>query len=240
MKTFIFNKNTLSNNLISIEDKEFNHLKNVMRLKVGDEISCVCFDENTYYAKIEEIQKNRAICKVFKIEKNLKNPQKKLTVFQALIKNEHMNLCVQKLTEVGISELVTFESMFCTVKKSESKLAKLQEISNQSIKQCGRSIPIKIHETISFKNMLKDLEGYEMVIFANEKENSMRLNEINYSTLSNVAVIVGSEGGFSEDEIRSLTQLKNVKSVSLGKRILRAETASIVLSSIVLSNLGEI
>lgn len=240
MKTFIFDKNDINNNTFIIKDSEFNHLKNVMRLKKGDEIKGVCFDEFNYYAKICEINKNNACCEVIKKGINTSNPKIKVSVFQALIKKEHLNLCIQKLTELGVSEFYPYESEFCTVKKTESKHIKLQEVSNQSVKQCGRSIPMNVGETISFNEMLKLLAGFDLIVFANETEKIEKLSQINFENVKNVAIIIGCEGGFAPKEIYKLISIENLKSVSLGKRILRAETASICLSSIILNKLGEI
>ncbi len=240
MKTFIFNKETLNNNTFIISDMEFNHLKNVMRLKVGDQINAVCFDDYNYISKITEINKNNAICDVLEKQHNNSNPTKKVTVFQALLRNENLNTCVQKLTELGVSTFIPFQSEFCTAKKTDLKHKKLQEISNQSIKQCGRSKPLIVEQTLMFGEMIDRLSNYDAVIFANESEKKCLLCDINLNKFSNLAIIIGCEGGFSQVEKEKLNKRENIYSVTLGNRILRAETACLALSALVLNKIGEI
>lgn len=235
MKRFFVDKDNFNNNLITIDGVEHNHLKNVLRLSVNERIVVVCGDEFDYQCEIIDSSKSKTICKIVDKTKNIANPQKGITFFQALTKKDNMNLIVQKLTELGVKNFVPFENRFITAKTSENKQDKLQTISNQSIKQCGRSIPMNIHSTISFDNLLKEIGLFEIVIFANEKEKNVRLSDIklDWEKVSNVAIIVGSEGGFSDDEIAKLKTMKNITSVTFGNRILRAETASISLASFV-------
>ena len=240
MKTFIFNENTLNGNKFVINDMEFNHLKNVMRLKVGDQINAVCFDDYNYISKIIEINKNNAICEVLEKQLNYCNPRKNVAVFQALLRNENLNTCVQKLTELGATTFIPFQSEFCTAKKTDLKYKKLQEISNQSIKQCGRSKPLIVEQTLMLSEMFSKLSKFDAVIFANETDKKGSLNELNLNESSNIAIIVGCEGGFSQSEKDALSELENVYSISLGKRILRAETACLALCALVLNKIGEL
>ena len=149
-----------------------------------------------------------------------------------------MSLIVQKLTELGIKTFIPFESQFITSKDKFNKQEKLQIISNQSIKQCKRSIPMEVKPTMSFNNMVKALKDYDVVIFANETEQSKNLNEIKLNSQQKIAIIVGSEGGFSEKECEEIAN-SGGSSITLGKRILRAETASIGLASVVMYLIGE-
>jgi len=146
-----------------------------------------------------------------------------------------MSLIVQKLTELGVKNFYPFESEFITSKDKMGKSNKLQEISHQSVKQCKRSIPMIVHNTLSFKEMIEKLKDFDMVIFANECERSEKLD---FKLKGNVAIIVGSEGGFSENEIASIVN-SGAKSITMGRRILRAETAAIALTSVVMFTMGE-
>ena len=241
MKRFL--SSNKENNCFIIENTEHNHLKNVLRQMPGDEIEVVGFDEFVYVCKIKEIAKNFTIAEILEKKLCFANPKKDLTVFQALVKNDNMSLIVQKLSEIGVSTLIPFESEFITAKDSKNKQGKLQEIANQSIKQCKRSIPMMVENTISFKDLLKIFENFDVVLFANEQETISPvkdvLNNLTEREKKKIALIVGSEGGFSVREVDELKKLNNVKSFTLGKRILRAETASIMLSGIVLYELEE-
>jgi 16S rRNA (uracil1498-N3)-methyltransferase len=238
MKRFFVNKEITVDQKLIIEGIEHNHIKNVMRLSIGDNIILVCGDEYDYFATITKMTKGDTEVIVTSKEKNMYNPVSQVTVFQALVKSDNMSLIVQKLTELGVSKFIPFESEFITSKDKFGKVSKLQEISNQSVKQCKRSIPMCVLDTYSFKDVVKSLNDYDVVIFANECERTEKLNNINITTNMKVAIIVGSEGGFSADEI-NLLSANGARSVSLGKRILRAETASISLTAVVMCKLGE-
>ena len=140
---------------------------------------------------------------------------------------------------MGISKFVPFYSEFCQVKPNTTRLDRLEKISIEALKQCGRSKKLEIKEVISFNDLINELEDYDEVIFAYEKATSP-LNLETLKNKNNIAIIIGSEGGFSEKEANALTSLKNIKTISLGKRILRAETASIALSTLVLFGVGEL
>ena len=144
---------------------------------------------------------------------------------------------IQKLTELGVKDFYPFESEYITSKDKFGKSSKLQDISNQSIKQCKRSIPMTVHNTLSFAQMLTELNNYDVIIFANECEKNQALTQQNLQD-KKVAIIVGSEGGFSSNEIAQLKDI-GADSISLGKRILRAETATIALTSVVMFMMGE-
>lgn len=238
MKRFYIDKQLNNVSQVAIEGIEHNHIKNVMRLNIGDEIILVCGDEFDYYARIISMSKGETIVEIFNNTENKFNSTSQVTVFQALVKSDNMSLIVQKLTELGVRNFVPFESEFITSKDKFGKVHKLQEISNQSIKQCKRSIPMKVHETLSFKQLLVELNNYDEIIFANECEKQYMLSEITLTNDKKIAIIVGSEGGFSAKEIDQLVSV-GAKSITLGKRILRAETASIALTSVVMYSIGE-
>ncbi len=238
MKRFFVNKQLNTNENVLIDGIEHNHIKNVMRMQVGDGVILVCGDNYDYKAIIVSMSKGDTKLLVTDKIDNIYNPVADITVFQALVKSDNMSLIVQKLTELGVSNFVPFESEFITSKDKFGKVNKLQEISNQSIKQCKRSVPMKVEEVSTFQNMLKKLEKFDLIVFANECEKSTSLKEINFVASQKVAIVVGSEGGFSPTEIDKLVSI-GAKSITLGKRILRAETASIALTSVVMCNMGE-
>lgn len=236
MRRFLVDK--INSNKVIIEGIEHNHLKNVLRLHEGEEVVVVCGDEYDYICVIEKISKGDTVLTVTDKIFNPYNSKSDVTVFQALTKHDNMSLIVQKLTELGVKTFVPFESQFITSKDKYSKRDKLETISNQSIKQCKRSIPMEVKDTMSFKELLKALSNYDVVIFANETERTKNLSSIDINPGMKVAIIVGSEGGFSDIECKQIEDAGG-KSVSLGKRILRAETAAIGLTSVVMYRLGE-
>lgn len=243
IRRFFVNKSDIENNQVTLREQEHNHLKNVLRLKVGDEIIVVCSDEYDYHCVISSIDKNKTQATITEKTINVYNPNKSVTVYQALTKKDAMSNLVQRLTELGITTFIPLQTKNIVAKNSANKLTKLQLISNQSVKQCKRSVPTKVKDCIKFKDMITDLGSYDIVLFANETESDNNRNVYDIlkgNSYNNVAIIVGSEGGFDIDEIQSLKELDNVQSISLGKRILRVETATIALTAIVLSALNQL
>lgn len=238
MKRFFVNSVIEINRTIKIEGIEHNHIKNVMRMVEGDEIILVCGDQYDYYARILKITKGDTLVDIFDKKINEYNPKSSISVFQALVKSDNMSLIVQKLTELGVKDFYPFESEFITSKDKYGKSDKLQEVSNQSIKQCKRSIPMCVHDTLTFSAMLNQLTDFDLIIFANECEKKDIINSQAVCSSKSVAIVIGSEGGFSEKEINQLKSA-NAQSISLGKRILRAETASIALTSVIMYLIGE-
>ena len=238
MKRFFVDKSSFKGDKIVIEGIEHNHIKNVMRLNVGDSIVVVCGDDFDYYATITDMKKGETVVVITDKKENPYNPVHNVTVFQALTKTDNMQLIVQKLTELGVTTFYPVITEFITSKDKMGKSDKLQVVSNQSIKQCKRSVPMLIENVIKFKDMVDMLSDYDIVFFANETEKLVSLQDKLAGVKGKVAIIVGSEGGFSESEIDDL-KLPNVHSVSLGKRILRAETASIALTSVIMYAIGE-
>lgn len=227
MKKFYGN---LFNEKIIIDGEELKHLA-VLRCEKNEQILCFVGDENEYLCKIDSVDKKQAICSI--IEKRVceKNPTKSITLFIGLPKKDKLEFITQKTTELGIKEVIPFESNFTIAKPNENKLDRLQRITLEACKQCGRSVPVSISMPIKFKEMLEKLSNFDVVLFANET--NTKINDINFSSFEKIAIIVGSEGGFSGEEIEFLTKLENVKEVGLGNRILRCETASVLMCGLV-------
>lgn len=210
------------------EGDELAHF-NVLRCNIGEEVLCLGDDGYDYTCQVFEITKKCAKARIVSRALNSKNPRVKISVFQGLVKGEKLDLIVQKLTELGMSELYTFESDFTIAKANSNKTERLIKISKEACKQCGRSIPIKINESISFKQMLNELKQYDLVLFANEKDT---VRDVSLLKADSIALVIGSEGGFSDAEISAIKEL-GVKNFGMGSRILRAETAAIAMASIV-------
>lgn len=212
------------------EDSELNHF-NVLRCYVGEQVLCLGRDGNDYICEVVTISKKQAKARILSSSPNVKNPAKNITVFQGLVKGEKLDLIVQKLTELGVSSLFTFESNFAMAKANDNKIERLNKISEEACKQCGRSVPLIINPSIKFNEMIEKLSSYDVVLFANEKQTERNLNEL-LKDKQSIAIIVGSEGGFSDEEIAQI-QGANAINFGLGARILRAETACIAMSAII-------
>lgn len=237
MRKFYTNLNLDCESIIIEED--YNHIVNVLRKKVGDNLILFNNSGIDYNFEITKINKKNIELKFISKKENFKDNFAKISVFQALIKNDKLELIVQKLTELNIDNLFLFESEFTIVKTKEAKLDKLNRISIEACKQCERSKSLNIENVGNFNNLLEKLKDYDIVVFAYEKS-VKSLKEI-FKTKDlkrNVSIIIGPEGGFSEKEKELLINKENVREVSISKNILRAETASIMLSSILMYELN--
>ena len=212
-----------------VEGEELNHLKNVLRLKEGDEIILINGDGFEYVGEISKINKNNAIV-ALKSKKLCKNaPKNDISLFISAIKREKLEIVVQKAVELGAKNLYIFESAFSAMKLSGERLARYEKIVLSSLKQCERADIMNV-KIISFNEMLKLFGKCETRLFANEREGE----EFDFNSLKsskNIGVLIGCEGGFSADEKKKILETKP-ENISLGNRILRAETAAILLTGI--------
>jgi 16S rRNA (uracil1498-N3)-methyltransferase len=228
----------VNDDVVVIKGDEHNHLAFVLRLKIGDEIICCYNDGLDRIGKILDIDKKKTTIKIESVVKSNNEINGSLTVFVGLVKGDKMEFLIQKLTELGVNKIIPFESEFSTVKISDrDKLSRYYKIARDASKQCGRSKLIEINEPIKFNQIENYLSNFDETLVAYEKQEAKF--GINKLIGKNVGIIIGSEGGFSQNEIDFLKS-KNVQSISLGKRILRAETASVVACSILLYLMGEL
>ena len=228
MRQFFGKKN---GEYIEIEESELNHLTKVLRKKVGDMIVCFCNDENKYLCQIDSI--NKKVCKAKIKESSLcpALPQKDITLFQALPKKEYLDEIVFKAVELGVTSLQLFISDFSNTNKINTERINAQILS--ASKQCERSRLMKCNSLIEFDKMVKLLKNFDLVIFANEKEEKKTIFDIkNLEKAEKIAIIIGNEGGFSENEIERLLNEK-VFSITLGRRILRCTTATTTILALI-------
>lgn len=226
MKRFIAK---IENDMAIIEGEELVHLKSVLRLKVGDEVCLVNGDGNDYLATIANIGKNSAVANINSITKNQKCPKKNLQLFISATKREKLEIIVQKAVELGVKSLYIFESEYSTMKLSSEKISRYEKIALAATKQCERADFMNIN-IVSFKEMLSLFGKCKTKLFANERQGE----PFDFSSLKvaqEIGILVGCEGGFSQSEKAQILSL-NPENISLGERILRAETAAIVLTGI--------
>lgn len=233
MKRFYINTSQLEGKFI--DNEEFLHMKNVLRMKEGDDFIAFCNSESDYHCTITQIKKDLLTFDINDETINSANPSIKLDLFQSLAKGEKLELVAQKATEIGVSTIFPLFVKNCDVKPNSNKPTRLNKIVISACKQCGRSMVPTIEEIITLKQAIPILDTYDLVLFANETESTTSLIEslpqIKNTSSTKIAVIIGPEGGFTQEEI---CELRNrYKSVSLGKRILRTETAAIYILSVV-------
>lgn len=252
MQKFFVNTNQIDieNNTIKIEGEDVKHIKNVLRCTVGEKIEICEKTEkpSKYVCEIEGFEQNEVRCSIVnKIEDNNES-NIKIHIFQGLPKAEKMELIIQKCTELGVCEFIPTQMNRCVVKISgkdqEKKISRWQKIAEVASKQCGRDVIPHIRNIMSIKEVASEINNYDMFLLAYENENETFLKDIIRNIkLENkeikIGIIIGPEGGIEEKEVE-LLENAGAKVISLGKRILRTETVAMVLTSIIMYELGDI
>jgi len=225
----------------TISGPDYKHIVRVLRLKPGDDI--ILFDESgtEYKGSIIGIDTKEVTVEVEESRRVETESRLNTTLLQGIPKGEKMDFIVQKATELGVKYIVPVVSKRVVIdvsEKEQKKLSRWQRIANEAQKQCLRPStpiilkPISIDEIFSFQDQL------DCLIVPYEKEELNLLSGIN-NRFNRIGILIGPEGGFDVDEIEKIKCFKNIEFISLGKRILRAETASISAISIVMHLLGE-
>ena len=235
-KRFYFNGELKEQKLVVLDGDECHHLINVMRSRIGDNVCLINGDGNFYFGEIKSINKKSADIFISHKEISENEPSINLTVYQALAKGDKLNLIMQKITELGATELRLFESTFCDVKANTNKQERMDNISVSASKQCGRATIVKSSGVYSIKDICSQISDFDAFFVAYENEDGHTLTDSllkNNDKLKNIAIMIGAEGGFSEKEIEQL-KTAGADIVSLGKRILRTETATIACTALIM------
>ena len=245
MLKFFVNKDQIKDDNIIIVGQDAIHIKKVLRLKVDTLLNISDNEKNTYECKIENIEDDQIKCRIIEKKEEDNENSVNITLFQGIAKFDKMDYIIQKATELGINTFYPTITKRTVVKlddkAKEKKVLRWQQIANEASKQCKRTCVPKIENVIFLKDICNLVSFYDIILLAYEKDNNYLKNiltNIN-KNIQNIAVIIGPEGGFEEDEVNMLLEYNNVNSVSLGKRILRTETASILLISNILYEFNE-
>jgi 16S rRNA (uracil1498-N3)-methyltransferase len=221
-----------------LSGEEFEHAKNVLRLGVGDEIVLLDNSGKEYTGVIATQEKRAMTVNVLGVKQGDKEPKIKVALAFGYLKNADKNeFIVQKAVELGVSEIIAFSSEFSSAFMNENKLERLNKVSKEAAKQCMRSVAPTVSYCKTLQETFERLNGYDNKLFACEFAS---VSQKDVASLNgSCALVVGSEGGFAREE-ETLAKELGFASVSLGKRILRAETAAIALTSVVMFSLGEL
>lgn len=227
---------------VHIFGDDAHHIARALRMAVGEKIE-VCDSSKTVYTCILErfIEDKEVIAKIESEKSSDTEPLGEVILYQALPKSDKMETIIQKSVECGATRIVPFKSERCIVKidkKDENKkLDRWQKIAEGGAKQCGRGIIPKISNILTFEEMIKSANECDLTLFCYEAEDGYTIKDALKSFKGGkIGIIVGCEGGFSVKEAEKINQ-SGIKSVGLGKRILRCETASaFALACIVYEN----
>ena len=232
MLTVIAEKENIDENngkILIKEKSDCNHIQNVYRLNVGDKLRIVD-GEYEYFTQIIEISKKEVVVKILEKNEDSYSLNINIDVAMGILKNDKMNLAIQKLTEIGVKSIIPLKTERVVVRINEKK-EKWDTVARETLKQCKG---VKFTEILPVKKLAEiDYEKYDKIIFAYENSNeSKSLSEIIKQKDKNILYIIGPEGGIAQEEVDFLKNNKAIE-ISLGKRILRAETAAIVVCGII-------
>ncbi len=236
MHNFFVNDRSRNGDYYYITDGDFNHIKNVLRMKAGDKF-LVSLNGKSDLCVLDELTGDTAIAKIEEENYQDTSLSVKLYLFQGLPKSDKMELVIQKAVELGAEGIIPVEMSRCVVKveekKKKSKQARWQAISESAAKQSKRTVIPTVYDITSYKNALKMAEEMDLFIVPYESKDGMESTKKALSQMKSgmkVGILIGPEGGFDEKEI-DLAQDMGGNIVSLGKRVLRTETAAITALS---------
>ncbi|MDQ0204264.1 16S rRNA (uracil(1498)-N(3))-methyltransferase [Pectinatus haikarae] len=228
---------------IVIEGEDALHLLYAMRAKPGQKI--VISDKNgkTANTQIESCEPQRVILNVLGLMENIQESPIKTILLQCLPKADKMDYIVQKAVELGVSKIIPVASQNCVVKydidKRQKRQKKWQKIADEAAKQCARDVRPEICSVINFAEAVETAEK-NITCICYENEDTLPFKQyLQQQNGSKYAVIIGPEGGFSAEEVQKCRRA-GITSVSLGKRILRAETAAIAALTILQYEKGDL
>lgn len=242
MNRFFVENDKITENKILITDKEnIKHMSNVLRLQPNDLIEVSDGEKYEYVAQIMKVSKDNIECNIIESSAFIREPLRKVFLYQGIPKQSKMEYIIQKCVELGIYEVIpvfTERTVIHDKGNFNKKIERWQKISEEAAKQSKRGIIPKVHDSINFDEMLYKFKDIDLLLFLYENEEKISIKDVLKSWKKNetIALIIGPEGGFSEEEAERLRSL-GAQFASLGKRILRTETAGAVALAITLYEL---
>lgn len=244
MYHFFVEPSAIVEKTVTITGKDVNHIKNVLRMKPGEEISVSTTESSSEYRCIvKELSDDAVVCDLAFIKEEGNELPSKLYLFQGLPKSDKMELIIQKAVELGAFEIIPVEMKRCVMKlepkKAPSKIARWQAISEAAAKQSKRTVIPTVSMPMSFKEAIKKASECDLRLVPYEMADGMpHTKDLIHSIKpgQSVAIFIGPEGGFDNAEIE-LAKSEGFEIVTLGKRILRTETAGMVVLSLLMMEL---
>jgi 16S rRNA (uracil1498-N3)-methyltransferase len=225
-----FVKEKIDNNFI-LENSDIHHIKKVMRCKENDKIEIV-YEEKVYLCNIDDI--NTLKLSIMDTHEEDRELNIKLTVAVSLVQEQKFDLILQKLTELGVTSIIPLKTERSIVKidktKEEKKLSRWETICKEASEQSHRVTIPKIHNVKTMKELLNDKKEINLICSLNE--NTKPLESYLTENIKEILFVIGPEGGFTNKEEEFLMQ-NGFSSTTLGKRVLRVETAAIYVASII-------
>ena len=235
---------SVSGNTISIRGNDAYHIGRSLRMRIGDIIT-VCADRVEYRAKILSISDKEVVCDVLSAEKSENEPTVNVVLYQALPKSDKMDLIVQKAVELGVYKIVPVITARCVSRPAKSgyekRVERYNKIALEAAKQSGRGIVPTVSEFMTINEVIEKSKEFDLFFVPYECEEQKTLKEIltSKSDVKSVGFVIGPEGGFDLSETEKLHS-SGIDTVTLGKRILRTETAGEAVLAMTMYEIGYI
>ena len=243
MPRFFVNKDSIIDNYIYITGEDAYHVARALRMAEGDAVTVCDTDGIEYSCILTRIRDEECIAKIESEKKSLSEMPVRVSVYMGYPKGDKLEQVIQKSCELGAYRIIPFESSRCIkrpkAEREDKQLIRMQRIAYEAAKQSGRACVPTVSKTLSFEKMLCEIEG-GIALFCYEGENALSLKSVireamatareKADAITEISVIIGSEGGFSEDEAERARRA-GAYICNLGKRILRCETAPLYVLS---------
>lgn len=246
MYQFFVEPHQISDKTVRIEGQDVNHIKNVLRMKIGEELSVSNgMDGKEYRCGIVAMDEECITCELRFVKEDGVELPSEVYLFQGLPKADKMELIIQKAVELGVHAVVPVATKRCVVKlddkKAKQKIARWQSIAEAAAKQSKRRIVPEVRDVMSFKEAINFVKDFEVKLIPYELAEDMSKTKEIICALrpgQKIAIFIGPEGGFEEAEVGAAME-NGVEPITLGKRILRTETAGFTVLSWVMYQLEQ-
>ncbi len=243
MHHFFTEPQNIRENSIFIDGKDVNHMKNVLRIKSGEKVKISDGRGMEYECELDHYDVECAVLKILNSFKSTSELPSKIYLFQGLPKNDKMEFIIQKAAELGVYKVIPVATKRAVVKLDDKKAAKKVErwnaIALSAAKQSGRSVIPEVDNVLSFTQAMEYARDMDVVLIPYELADGMTKTKEIISAIKEgqkIAIFIGPEGGFEEEEVK-MAEKFGAHSITLGKRILRTETAGITVLSILMYHL---
>lgn len=242
MHQFFIEDQQIGKEYVTITGSDVNHIKNVLRMRIGEKIRVSSSSGRDFFCEIAELGDAFVQADILDEEVPKTELSAGIYLFQALPKGDRMEYVIQKAVELGVYEIIPVEMKYCVVKldekRAEKKLKRWQAISESAAKQSKRSRIPQIHPVMSYADALAYASSCDVRLVPYENERGMQATAEAAEKLKSagsVSLFIGPEGGFAAEEIAAARE--NMDVISLGRRILRTDTAAICAMSFVMLTL---
>ena len=240
MRRFFINSDAVTDDMVLIEGEMWHYLSHVLRLKAGERIEMLTDDNKLYIVELISFEEQSIKGRIIDTQEYANDTKVEINLYQGLPKGDKLDLIIQKCTELGISSITPIEMPRSIAKigadKADKKVARWQKIAQEASQQSKRCVVPKIHNPLSWKGFLNEIKGEEALnLLLWEDESTVGLKSVlnQYEAVGKINIIIGPEGGLGAEEAEELKKM-GIVSVSLGKRILRTETAGLAAVAIIL------